>query len=275
MLFSKQVIVPVCDHFFDGTPENRPLLEQIYQSFPECLFIEYPFIPEKMPQKVWKKINKAKFWHSVSRLVGFHYLNSDSQFVLFLDADEVPDGKRFSAWLDNSDYKQHIAMKLANYWYFREPSFQSLSLEDTIVLAQKRALQSEILLKQEERDAIYHLVPGPKKRGVTDSEGEPMFHHYSWVRTKEEMLKKVQSWGHKHDRDWVSLVHEEFSRPFSGTDFVHGYSFKEVTPFAKCQAAFEGKKAPNVVKISPKELLKKIRKRNFWNFLDFLGAFSR
>jgi len=38
-----QNIVPVCDHFFDGSPENRPLLEKIYSAFPEILFIEYPF----------------------------------------------------------------------------------------------------------------------------------------------------------------------------------------------------------------------------------------
>ena len=29
--FSDQVIVPVCDHFYDGTPEDRELLEKTYK----------------------------------------------------------------------------------------------------------------------------------------------------------------------------------------------------------------------------------------------------
>ena len=63
---------------------------------------------------------------------------------------------------------------------------------------------------------------------MRSKEGTPFVHHYSWVRTKEEMLKKVENWGHKHDKNWTSLIEEEFSRPFNGTDFVHGYSYNIV-----------------------------------------------
>src|SRR5579872_707833 len=83
LLFSRQVIVPVCDHFFDGTPENRPLLEQIYKTFPDCQFIEYPFIPQKIPKKIWKTIDPAHFWHSLSRLVAFSFLKEEIEMVLF------------------------------------------------------------------------------------------------------------------------------------------------------------------------------------------------
>jgi hypothetical protein len=51
-------------------------------------------------------------------------------------------------------------------------------------------------------------------------------HHYSWVRTKEEMLRKVKAWGHTNDKDWNTLIEEEFSREFNGKDFVHGYNFE-------------------------------------------------
>ena len=59
-------------------------------------------------------------------------------------------------------------------------------------------------------------------------DGKPMIHHFSWVRTKEEMLKKVHNWGHKNDTNWIDLVEEEFSRPFSGTDFIHKYQYNIV-----------------------------------------------
>ncbi len=272
MLFSRQVIIPVCDHFFDGTPENRTHLDQIYAAFPECLFVEYPFIPQKIPKKIWKKIDKAHFWPSLSRLIGYSFLDEEAELVLFLDADEVPDGARFINWLDCSDYMLHTALKLANYWYFREPCNQALHYEDSIVLVQKKALESEILLHREERDAIYNNLPGPKRRNVTGPDGSPMFHHYSWVRTHEEMLKKVGSWSHREDRDWASLVNQEFTAPFRGTDFIHGYSYKSVKPFFNFSfdpPQFERKGAPQVKRLTHDEMLSLVKIKKIWNFLDF------
>lgn len=229
-MFARQIIIPVCDHFFDGTPENEKELDQIYRSFPDCTFIQYPFIPKRVPTRLFKEISPAHFWHSLSRLIAVSHLDDAIETILFLDADEVADGKKFAEWLDNSDYHQHIVLKLANFWYFREPKYQAMMWEDSVVLAQRRALTSSLLLQEKERDAIYDLLPGPKRRGVTSSDGEPMFHHYSWVRTKDEMIKKVRSWGHKGDRSWESQVEEEFSVPFRGTDFVHGYQYKTIDP---------------------------------------------
>lgn len=271
IFFSRQVIVPVCDHFFDGAPENRPLLEQIYASFPDCQFIEYPFIPQKIPKKIWKTIDAAHFWHSLSRLIGYSFLNEEIETVLFLDADEVPDGKHFVEWLDCSDYMQHTVLKLSNYWYFREPIYQALIFEDSAVCVQRRALNGEILLMQEERDAIYNYLPGPKRRNVSGPLGKPLIHHYSWVRTQEEMLKKVRTWGHKSDRDWTALVKEEFSAPFRGTDFVHGYKYKTVKPLFDIPLEgiqFEPKGVPNVRRLRSEELLKLIKCKKSWIFRD-------
>lgn len=269
LLFSQQVIVPVCDHFFDGTPENRKLLEKVYAAFPSCLFVEYPF---QVPKKVLKKADPAHFWHSLSRLIGFSLLAEDVESVLFLDADEVPDGPRFAEWLDCSDYQQHTALKLANYWYFRDSCHQAVQTEDSVVLVQKRALESDLLLHKDERDALYNLLPGPKRRNVTGVDGRPMFHHYSWVRTEEEMVKKVRAWGHKGDRDWASLVNEEFTSPFKGTDFVHGYTYRSVKPFVDIQFGeprFEPKGAPSVKKMTRGEMLELMKCKKIWNFLQF------
>lgn len=259
--FSSQVIIPVCDHFFDGAPENLSLLKKIYAAFPECLFVEYPYIPKKMPNKIWKKIEPAHFWHSLSRLVGYSFLDSNIESVLFLDADEIPDGSRFAAWLNDHEYMHYDALKFSNFWYFREPCNQALTLEDSIVLAKKKALRPKSILSQEERDAIYNLALGPKKRNVKGLDSEPMFHHYSWVRTKEEMEKKVKAWGHKGDRDWRARIQEEFAGPFRGIDFVHGYKYRTVKPlfyFDKVQ--FEPKGIANVRRIEEKELIALLEK---------------
>jgi hypothetical protein len=42
--FSDQVIVPVCDHFYDGTPEDRELLEKTYkENLSNAEFCEYKY----------------------------------------------------------------------------------------------------------------------------------------------------------------------------------------------------------------------------------------
>lgn len=63
---------------------------------------------------------------------------------------------------------------------------------------------------------------------ILSEEGNPIVHHFSWVRNKEDMLKKVKNWGHNSDKNWINLVEKEFSRPFNGTDFVHGYEYNIV-----------------------------------------------
>ena len=60
---------------------------------------------------------------------------------------------------------------------------------------------------------------------VRAADGEPIVHHYSWAKSKEELLMKVKNWGHMSDKNWIPLIEEEFSRDFNGTDFVHGYQY--------------------------------------------------
>lgn len=260
-LFSQQIIVPVCDHFFDGTKENRQLLNQIYGSLSDVLFLEYPFLSGPSPA----------YLPSLSRLVGSQYLDEEIERVFFLDADEIPDGQRVLEWLETSDWSQHSVLKMANYWYFREPRYQSKLWEDSIIFVQAKTLEPALLLHERERDAIYDLLPGPKKRNVTGFDGAPLFHHYSWVRTKDEMLKKVKSWSHRDDRNWVSLVEEEFSSPFRGTDFIHGYSYSEVVPLFNI--SFDGELFPKqpgkgkVERISEEKLLKILGIKSFWKYL--------
>lgn len=270
--FSKQVIVPVCDHFFDGTKEDLALLENIYKAFPQVLFVQYPFIPEKVPSNILKKTDPAHFWHSLSRLIAAEQIEESIDHVLFLDADEIPDAKRFSCWLDCSDYSAHTVLKLANYWYFREPVYQAEKWEDSVVFAQKRALEPHLLLKKEERDAIYGSLPGPKRRMVLGVDGQPMFHHYSWVRTQEQMLKKVSSWGHCNDRSWKTLVEEEFKGPFQGKDFIHNYSFKTVPArfeIPEDKGVFSSNGNPNVIRLTEKNVLSAIKKASpsIWGLL--------
>lgn len=273
--FARQIIIPVCDHFFDGVEENRTLLEKIYRSYPDCLFLEYPFIPSILRRHIVKGVPQVPFWHSFSRLIGASFLECEIETILFLDADEISDGFKFCEWLETGDYQQNTVMKLSNYWYFREPIYQALPWEDSIVLVRRRVLTRDLLFQQGERDAIYQFLPGPKRRNITGIDGQPMFHHFSWVRTKEAMLRKVQSWGHKSDRNWVELVEKEFLGPFQGTDFIHGYRYKTVSPLFDIRlepVIFNVQdQDPQVIRLTKKDLfdLLKFKKRSIRKWLSY------
>lgn len=223
-LFADQIIVPVCNRFFDGSPEDTDLLDQIYRSIPDCQFIEYPFIAPRLPRK------PLYFWHNFSRYIGYTKLDPAVERVFFIDADEIPDGKRVAQWLAKKEYKKYNALKLLNYWYFREPIYQALSQQASILMVKPSAINQEALLNGMEREGIFDAAEKPKQSDVVGLDGQPLFHHYSWVRTKDEMIKKTSTFNHRRQKNWNELIEKEFSSPFSGTDFVHGFKYKTVEP---------------------------------------------
>lgn len=221
------VVVPVCTHFFDGTPEDLFYLKTLFAGFPNVLFVFFPFERSLLPKK-GKKIEKH-LWASIARFIGHAFLPKKSTHTLFLDVDEVPDGKRLKAFF-NKECPYDLA-QLSCYWYFRDPTNQAVVLENTPLLVKNLSLTKKLLLDKDERSAIYEKGKGKKHPHLYGLDQLPLIHHYSWVRTKEEMQKKVRSWGHAEDRDWEALVEKEFKRSFQGKDFVHGYSFQKVEPF--------------------------------------------
>jgi hypothetical protein len=250
--FSSQVIIPVSDHFFNGEPEDRELLEKSYKEIDGVDWLEFeydpklyegmglqrlndPFTPVKYmvdiePTEIW-------FWHQISRLQGFNAVSDDIEYVLFLDVDEIVETERFIPWLNTFPYKDFNAIRFDSYFYFRDIKFRAIETEDWngITLVKKSELNDEIFFKHSsERLNFINFVAGNKVVKIGDKTGTPMMHHYSWVRTKEEMLNKVKSWGHHKDRDWASLVEKEFEREFNpneDTCFVHGYRYSEISPY--------------------------------------------
>ncbi len=223
--FSEEVIVPYTDFFYDGTAENTALLKKTIRENPEARFEYFPYDPSLnvLPQH----------WVTYARVVGWKKSSSESNFILFLDADEIVDSKRFIQWRSEFPLHRMNAIKLANYYYFRETKHQSENFEDSVVLARKNLLNESMIMDFLDRESIYQNIGNPKSRMVFGHDNHPLVHHYSWVRTEEEMIKKVSSWGHSHERDWINLVKNEFAGEFTGVDFVHGYKYKTVEPFIK------------------------------------------
>jgi hypothetical protein len=208
--FSRTVLIPVCDHFFDGSPENRPLLERAYSEHLECTFIEFaydvkrlytPFIDYFPEDEEW-----GPLWHSTARYLAFLYLPEEIEYLLFLDADEIVEGSRFREWLEKEEWKKWDAHWFFSYCYGLDASKRAPHLQHTGLLVRRGALSPLKILNAQERFGVFAWLPGPKRLQVCGVDEIPMFHHYSWVRPQSERLTKARTWGKKHHCDWQEWI---------------------------------------------------------------------
>ncbi|MCB1109020.1 MAG: hypothetical protein KDK44_05120 [Chlamydiia bacterium] len=223
--FSDQIIIALCDHRFDGTPENN---QRYFDVVTGCTLVQYTYTPNRLygtdsfihPNT----LHYRHHWHNTSRLVGHYFVDPQVEWVLFLDADEIIDTERFTEMAWEKD-----AYRLASYWYFREPSLQALTWHDSALLVRQKYVKPDILLHPKERSGMAKMLNAHTM--ALGSDQKPLVHHYSWVRTKAEMLKKASCWGHGPEDNWETLIEVEMAQPFSGTDFIYGYDYQTVTPF--------------------------------------------
>lgn len=222
--FSAKVVVPWADHLFDGTSEDVALIARVAAENPQA-----DFVPFEYHHSITEML-RPRFWHNYARWVGLARLAETCDWILFLDADEIVETDRFEAFLAGADLRPYDHLYFANYWYFREPRFRARQIEDSPAMVRRKIITVNRIFHENER-ATFRRFPNGLRR-VAGIDGRPMFHHYSWVLEKAQMLRKVRTWGHSLDvdHDWERLVEDEFSRDFSGKDFVHGYDFDTVEP---------------------------------------------
>src|SRR5690348_5643789 len=124
---SAQVIIPVCDHFFDGKEEDRETLHRIYAENPDVHFIEFPFDKEKSLYGSHSSV----YWHNLARMIGRFFLKEEIRYAFFLDCDEIADTASFAQWLATFPYEKYEAIRFYNYWYFRESHLQAKTWENS------------------------------------------------------------------------------------------------------------------------------------------------
>ena len=213
--FSNEIIIPICDHLFNGEKESE-------EGIKKTLEITKRFSNAKPYLFTWKGfVSNQKYYHNLSRKIGTEYSSND--WLLFLDGDEVVDDN-FKYWFEQIKHTD-ATYWLTCHWYFREPIYRATKTECAGLVIRKQHcmwnLQTE--LERQQFHYLPNIINGDHQ--VIGYNKKPVIHHFSWVRTKTEMLQKVRNWGHRNDRDWEKSIEEEFSRPFNGTDFVHGYKY--------------------------------------------------
>jgi hypothetical protein len=210
--FSRQIIVPVCDHFFNGTPENPDLLHATYAKYPQVQFLEFPYSHDQLypsyirfsPQdKEW-----TAHWNSLARLLGFYATSSD--WILFLDTDEIVEGNRFHEAFESGMFDAYDAVRLACYYYVLKPYYRVTKVQNLSLFIRKKSLKPSFFYTRDERYGMYLLTPGKKEIGLRGLDQRPLIHHYSWVRPEVECIQKVNSWSHRLDKNWQEIVQELF-----------------------------------------------------------------
>lgn len=209
-IFTDEIVIVSCSHYFNGEKDNE--LEDL-----SPLGVNH-FIFDYLPN------NDIKYHHNYARFKGLEL--SRREFVLFLDADEIPDGNLMNNFLMEVGLQHNSIINFKCYWYFREPIYRALRNEICGLLAHRSLLTENLFFTPLERWS-YKLYNIPSIEDA-DHNGLVILHHFSWVKTKSQMLKKVSSWGHHADKNWIELIEKEFEREFNGYDFVHGYRFESV-----------------------------------------------
>jgi hypothetical protein len=243
----KRIVFSVGSHLYDGREETIEAIALAAGVHGETLVgggrvsvVRYDVDNDEAAR------NPRKF-HNLARSAGYDALannDNDNFWVLFLDGDEIPSGRDFDGWLraNSTRLKPTMAYKFSCYWYFKEPTWRARRTEDSILLlvASAAAGCSSLDCRGDPRERggiADRCCPGGCMRRITGADGQPMFHHFSWVRTLEQVLHKVSTWGHKEDRrDWQHVVRSLWDggtvmdgsgRPLQ-KDPIHGYEYDVV-----------------------------------------------
>jgi uncharacterized short protein YbdD (DUF466 family) len=216
-VFSQEIIVSSLTHLFTGVPDDLSYLGEMKKKYPEVKFITSTYEGrEPFP----------RFYNCLQRWNGMGVSTKD--YILLLDSDEVPEGGLMKKYLQEKELSPFDAVSFDCYWYFREPIFRSKKLERCGVIVDKNSITKNLTFNKADRWAYINKGRGLSVSEHQQFEDRPIFHHYSWVRDKEGMIRKATNFGHRAERDWKSLIEEEFSHPFNGKDFIHDYEYETV-----------------------------------------------
>jgi len=131
---TNHVVLSCGTKLFHGEDEDINHLKELKSKYPSLnvllfnvdLSEENPL--EQRPNAFFP--NKARICGYVKIIEKYPQL----EWFLFIDADEIPQGILLKYILENSDFKTTENYTFSNYWYFREPIYQSKSYEGSPLL---------------------------------------------------------------------------------------------------------------------------------------------
>lgn len=231
-LISNDIVISYGNKFFNGDDQDLSFLNGYEKKYPKVKFVEY-----KVDINLNKEFRKGvvrrpiAYFHNLSRYSAIQHLNKDTEWVLILDGDEIPEGNKFNELYSSFFLQLDHCYKITCFWYFKEIEYQAKSYEDSPLLIEKKYLTEKNIFSDDERDGIYKDI-NYCHRDVRNKDNLPVIHHYSFVRKcKEGLKKKIQNWGHTDDI-FNSIDPDQFINYIyknnNVNDIVHNYSYVKV-----------------------------------------------
>jgi len=226
--FSDDIVVSYGSHFYDGTIEDHDHINQEILNNQNIRFVKYEVDATiDLTKQRGVKTRPHAYWHNLARWSGLKSIKRNG-WILFLDVDEIPDGKRVKDWIDNSLLDDDATYSLVNYWYFKSPNYRATEWEDSAKVANIKNINEQTIFSDYERDHLQNTAGIKTAKNVLGIDALPLIHHYSWVRSQSVLLKKISSWGHKDQvEDPMGYVNYIFKNN-NINETIHNYSYEYV-----------------------------------------------
>lgn len=207
-----RVTVVTYSNMWAGEKENTAILNQSNDLFKHNPKYNNLFI-------YWETEKNSWYWEGYGRYRATQELKDDSEWVIYIDIDEIIEPLLFKKWLKDFPYYRYNSILLKQYEYYKLPTIRHNKIEPNPVFAKTKYAKS-CKFKESGRRQLFWNNENFISRVLAKLNlnpffciyrGVPFIHHYSWVRSKKQILNKFLNWGHKDDKDWVSIAEAEFS----------------------------------------------------------------
>lgn len=239
-LFADEIIVSYGSHYYNGDIANHEHFEECRQKFPNVTFVEYKVDTQLDVSKKKGVVNREKaYWHNLGRWTAFSNLKEKNQWIFVIDGDEIPNGNDVKEWYNEMhgyNYLQESkCFKMACHWYFKDVIHQAEQIEDSILLIHGSKISEDTIFGDLERDFLIYKSGCSLVRNVRNRKMVPMWHHFSFVRTREGLRRKIECWAHANEGVFGCINKSEFIEQIYETDtvndVVHNYTYKTVPNF--------------------------------------------
>ena len=146
-----EVILSVCTTLFNGEPEKEDLISQIASNHPHIKIVRYALANDPNQPQIQP--------HNEARWAGFKETSKDTDYVWFIDGDEIFEGDKMRNWIRSKDWRRYDMLSMNSYWYFRSPSFRATVTERATLLCKKKLVTKEAIFNYRGRWGILDALP--------------------------------------------------------------------------------------------------------------------
>lgn len=198
-------------HLFKGQKEDEAIIQST----------TLPFIGNdlyKQRKIIWNEGHSAWYWEGLGRYIATQEMvGKDCHYILYIDADEIIEPQRATQFINSNIITNYTAIKLGVYTYSIDVHCR-LRVKAYSTILSKYSFANSLPFKEDGRLQYFNnsdrVSRWTAKLSINPRfyiyKGIPFIHHYTGVRTPDQMVKKVTSWGHSDEKDWIAELNRSW-----------------------------------------------------------------